>query len=365
MARIFDPQVRMQDPINSVILFAILCASAGVGFFVHPRLPEKHRSAQAMGLVQLAITLLVTFTAIVLGLLTTSVKAGFNNAYNARGDYAGQLAQMDRCLRDYGPTASSVHSFGRYVAAVIASTWPDEPRPTGVTYPDTSKMPLTGESSVLADLMNDVGLETRSLQRRRRAQDPDGRLRRAISRPHPGALEGDRGRARVDLNALLLGPGVLARDFVRHLWADGDPEPDGRDGDRVMRAVDHRLCVCNPRYGRALWRLVRHSEHVNAKRARRHDALSEPVDAACGAGAAPDRRSTVMRLSTNTSEMPNKPEWAWLNSDGQALLAQIIQRPVDDAAIADSCRSEPSPLPDAMKTLALSASVVRVRDMVS
>ena len=83
----------LQDPINSVILFAILCASAGVGFFIHPRLPERHRSPQSITLVQLAITLLVTFTAIVLGLLTTSVKAGFDSAYSARGDYAGKLVQ--------------------------------------------------------------------------------------------------------------------------------------------------------------------------------------------------------------------------------------------------------------------------------
>src|SRR5215469_9044815 len=139
MARIFAPEVRMQDPVNSVVLFAILCASAGVGFFIHPRLPEKHRSAQAMGLVQLAITLLVTFTAIVLGLLTTSVKAGFDAAYSARGDDAARLAQLDRCLRDYGPETEPIRQQLRgYVAAVIASTWPDEPRPAGVVFPDTS-----------------------------------------------------------------------------------------------------------------------------------------------------------------------------------------------------------------------------------
>ena len=76
----------MQDPINSVILFAILCASSVLGFFVHPRLPERHRTAQSIALVQLAISLLVTFTAIVLGLLTTSVKEGYDTAYNARGE---------------------------------------------------------------------------------------------------------------------------------------------------------------------------------------------------------------------------------------------------------------------------------------
>ena len=155
----------MQNPLNSVLLFAILCASSVLGFFVHPRLPERHRSPQSIALVQLAISLLVTFTAIVLGLLTTSVKEGFDVAYNARGEYAAQLAQMDRCLSDYGPETAPIREQLRsYAAAVIASTWPDEPPPAGVTYPNTSTMPLTGEVPVLTNLMNDVGLETRSLQ---------------------------------------------------------------------------------------------------------------------------------------------------------------------------------------------------------
>jgi hypothetical protein len=154
----------LQDPVYSVTLFAILCVSASVGFFIHPRLPERHRSQQSIALVQLAIGLLVTFTAIVLGLLTTSVKGGFDEAYNARGDYAGKLAALDRCLHDFGPqTAHMREELRSYVAAVIASTWPDEPPPKGVTYPDTSKMPLTGEDPVLANLMNDVGLGTMAL----------------------------------------------------------------------------------------------------------------------------------------------------------------------------------------------------------
>jgi hypothetical protein len=154
----------LQDPFYSVMLFVILCASAGVGFFIHPQLPERHRSPQSIALLQLAIGLLVTFTAIVLGLLTTSVKAGFDDAYNARGDYAGKLAALDRCLRDYGPETAHIRDELRsYVAAVIASTWPDEPPPKGVSYPNTSKMPLTGEDPVLSNLINDIGLRTMAL----------------------------------------------------------------------------------------------------------------------------------------------------------------------------------------------------------
>ncbi len=110
----------MRNVWSSLLLLLLLCVSAGVGFFVNSRLPERRRSREAIELVQLANTLLVTFTAIVLGLLTTSVKAGLDAAYNARGDYAAQLAQMDRRLRDYGPETAPIREKLRsYVAAVI------------------------------------------------------------------------------------------------------------------------------------------------------------------------------------------------------------------------------------------------------
>jgi len=160
----FAKERMLQNPVYSVMLFVILCASAGLGFVIHPRLPERHRSPQSLALLQLAIGLLVTFAAIVLGLLTTSVKAGFDQAFAERGDYAGKLAALERCLTDYGPeTAPMRDALRSYVAAVIASTWPDEPPPKGAAYPDTSKMAQTGEDPVLANLMNSVGLRTMAL----------------------------------------------------------------------------------------------------------------------------------------------------------------------------------------------------------
>ncbi len=47
---------------------------------------------------------------------------------------------------------------------MIASTWPDEPRPVGVAYPDPSRMPLVGESPILSDVLSDVGNNIRRLQ---------------------------------------------------------------------------------------------------------------------------------------------------------------------------------------------------------
>jgi hypothetical protein len=241
----------MQNPLYSLLFFAILCASAALGFFVHPRLPERHRSAQSIALVKLAITLLVTFTAIVLGLLTTSVKAGFDDAYKARGDNAAQLAQLDRCLRDYGPETAAIRAELRgYVAAVIASTWPDEPRPVGVTYPDPSKMALTGEAPLLSDILNEVGLQVRSLQPadavRKNLMAACVEQYRDLLKARWRVIEGVRGSI---LGAFLLGVGLLARDSIRRLRLDLAAESDGRDSGRAMRALGHRRVFCDPRHG--------------------------------------------------------------------------------------------------------------------
>ena len=155
----------MSQIVAPVLVFALLLASTGLGTFVNGRLHERQRTPESKELINLAISLQVTFTAIVLGLLTSSVKTGFEAAYQARGLYAGQLAQLDRCLRDVGEqTAPIRQQLRQYVAAVIASTWPNERPPRDVAYPDVSHMARTGEDPTLANLINDIGLSVRGLE---------------------------------------------------------------------------------------------------------------------------------------------------------------------------------------------------------
>jgi hypothetical protein len=155
----------LRETVLALFVFALLCASAGAGFFVRPYLPEHHRARETTELMQITIGLLATFAALVLGLLTASVKQAYDNAAHDRQTYALRLGLLDQCLRDYGPeTAAARAQIQSYTAAVIASTWPDEPPPTGVQYPDTSHMPRIGASPALATLMDRIGVEIARLQ---------------------------------------------------------------------------------------------------------------------------------------------------------------------------------------------------------
>ncbi len=163
----------MRELASALIVFAILCVSAGAGLFVRPRLPEHHRVRETTELMQVTIGLLATFAALVLGLLTASVKQSYDSAAHDREAYALQLGLLDQCLRDYGPeTEPARDQIHRYTAAVIASTWPGEPRPQGVQYPDVTRVPGVGAPPELAAMINGIGVQIARL-------DPsDGTLQR-------------------------------------------------------------------------------------------------------------------------------------------------------------------------------------------
>jgi hypothetical protein len=150
----------LRELASVLAVFLLLCGSAALGMYVRPHLPERHRSRETNELMQITIGLLVTFAALVLGLLTASVKQRYDDTAQDRQAYALSLMLLDQCLHDYGgETASARANIRSYTAAVIASTWPSEPAPRGVQYPNTTGMPRVGASPVLGAIINEIGLE--------------------------------------------------------------------------------------------------------------------------------------------------------------------------------------------------------------
>jgi hypothetical protein len=145
---------------SALVVFALLCVSAGAGIIVRPRLPEHHRVRETTELMQVTIGLLATFAALVLGLLTASVKQTYDSASHDREAYALQLGLLDRCLREYGPeTAAARQQIHSYTAAVIAATWPNEPHPQGVQYPNVTRVSGVGAPPEFASMIERIGVE--------------------------------------------------------------------------------------------------------------------------------------------------------------------------------------------------------------
>jgi hypothetical protein len=121
---------------SALVVLALLLLGALIGVVVRPLLPEEHKANQTVQLVHLVDGMLVTFAALVLGLMTASAKSTFDSASDDFRALASDLVQFDNTAREYGPDADPVRKLMReYLAAAISSTWRHETPPPGNYYP--------------------------------------------------------------------------------------------------------------------------------------------------------------------------------------------------------------------------------------
>jgi len=157
----------MSEVGSAILVFALLLLATGFGVAVRPLLPEEHKAHETVQLVQLVIGMLVTFAALVLGLMTASAKSSFDTASNDMRSFAAELIEFDTTLRELGDGAdASRQVLSRYTTAAIASTWPREPAPSG-DYPRDLGPPDTPqklENVRLGDMLTSVGRQLRELR---------------------------------------------------------------------------------------------------------------------------------------------------------------------------------------------------------
>jgi len=111
----------------SGILFVVLVGAALFGRRVHRYLPEAHLSADSRDSVKLAMGLVATMTALVLGLLVSSAKGTYDTARSEVIQMAAKVAFLDRVLALYGPEAAEARTELR--AAIIDAVrriWPTD-----------------------------------------------------------------------------------------------------------------------------------------------------------------------------------------------------------------------------------------------
>jgi hypothetical protein len=117
----------MSTAVIAGILFVCLVGVALLGRRVHRYLPEDHLSADSKDAVKLAMGLVATMTALLLGLLISSAKGTYDTVRSEVMQMAAKVAFLDRVLALYGPEAADARRECRDgVADAVRRMWPTE-----------------------------------------------------------------------------------------------------------------------------------------------------------------------------------------------------------------------------------------------
>lgn len=108
------------------LVFAVVFGGALFGMLLQSALPANHLSEESREVMKLAVGIIATTAALVLGLLIASAKGSYDTQNNEVKQSAANVVLLDRTLAHYGPeTAETRELLRRAVAVNLAATWPE------------------------------------------------------------------------------------------------------------------------------------------------------------------------------------------------------------------------------------------------
>jgi hypothetical protein len=109
------------------LVFACVFGGALLGLRLRKLIPDPHLSSDTKDVVKLAMGLVATMTALILGLLIASAKGSYDSQKTSVIQMAAKVAYLDRVLGAYGPEAIEARSRLRGAAKdAAARIWPDK-----------------------------------------------------------------------------------------------------------------------------------------------------------------------------------------------------------------------------------------------
>ena len=122
-----------------LISFKAIFAGAMIGLFVRKCLPGHHLSSETQTAVTVAVAVLGTLSALVLGLMITAANSSFSARSEEVRELSLQTIRMDRNLRRYGPEATEARAALRVWAVAKLQQ----------LFPDKGKPPVSSDTSIL------------------------------------------------------------------------------------------------------------------------------------------------------------------------------------------------------------------------
>src|SRR3954454_24634328 len=116
----------MLSPLSiGLVVFSVILGGAFAGWAVGKRLPRHHANDETKGLVSVAMAVVGTVSALVLGLLISNANSAFIARSSEITVLSANIIRLDRMLRNYGPEANEAREVLRdYAAQKSADLFP-------------------------------------------------------------------------------------------------------------------------------------------------------------------------------------------------------------------------------------------------
>ena len=114
----------MNTALSAAIIFGCLMAAVLIGTWIRRLLPAHHLNADTKDTVKLAMGLIATMSALLLGLLISSAKGSYDTVRSEVIQMAAKVAFLDRVLGLYGPDTAPLRArFHTAVEDAIRQMW--------------------------------------------------------------------------------------------------------------------------------------------------------------------------------------------------------------------------------------------------
>jgi len=117
----------MNSTVVSSFVFVCVFAGALAGMALRRAIPEDHLGADAKDVVKLAMGLIATMAALVLGMLVSTAKSSYDTRKNEVAEMSSRVVVLDQLLASYGPETKDLREELRNIVIIgLERVWPDE-----------------------------------------------------------------------------------------------------------------------------------------------------------------------------------------------------------------------------------------------
>jgi hypothetical protein len=98
----------MDSALSAAIILFLSLAGMALGARLRPHLPDRHLKGDSKEMLMTALGMLATLIALVIGLLVTSAKEGFDETREQIMQASAKVVALDQILRRYGPETATI-----------------------------------------------------------------------------------------------------------------------------------------------------------------------------------------------------------------------------------------------------------------